>query len=192
MTEYFVHETSVVDPGAEIGEGTSVWHFVHVSGTAKIGRSCSLGQNVYVADSVLIGDNVKIQNNVAVYEGVTLEDGVFCGPSMVFTNVYNPRSYVSRKSEYRPTLVHEGASLGANCTIVCGVTIGRYAFVAAGAVVTSDVPDYALIAGVPGEQKGWMSEFGHRLNFDEQGVAICPESNEKYHLIDSKTVRKIS
>jgi UDP-2-acetamido-3-amino-2,3-dideoxy-glucuronate N-acetyltransferase len=159
-----IHETAIVDPGATIGEGTRVWHWVHICSGARIGGGCSLGQNVFVADGVVIGDNVKIQNNVSVYEGVTLEDDVFCGPSMVFTNVVNPRSAVPRRDEYRKTLVRTGATLGANCTIVCGVTIGRFAFVAAGAVVTKDVPDYALVAGVPARRIGWMSEAGERLD----------------------------
>lgn len=158
-----IHPTAIIDEGAEIGEGSRVWHWVHICGGAKIGKDCSFGQNVFVGNDVLIGNNVKIQNSVSVYDKVTLEDDVFCGPSMVFTNVYNPRSAISRKDEYRPTLVQQGATLGANCTIVCGVTIGRYAFVAAGAVITKDVPDFALMAGVPARQIGKMNEVGERV-----------------------------
>ncbi len=164
----FIHESSYVDAGARIGAGTRVWHFCHVLPGAVIGAGCSLGQNVVVMNGVTIGDNVKIQNNVSIYEGVTLEDDVFCGPSMVFTNVLNPRSHIVRKDEYRPTLVRRGASIGANATVVCGVTIGAYAFIGAGAVVTRDVPAYALITGVPGRRTGWMSAAGHRLVPDGQ------------------------
>lgn len=176
-----IHATAIVDPGAQIGAETRVWHWVHVSRGAVIGDSCSLGQNVYVGNDVRIGRNVKIQNNVSVYDGVTLEDDVFCGPSMVFTNVYNPRSAVSRKSEYRRTLIRCGATLGANCTVVCGVTIGRHAFVGAGAVVNRDVPDFALMLGVPARQSGWMSRHGERLEF-VGSVATCPATGEKYML----------
>jgi UDP-2-acetamido-3-amino-2,3-dideoxy-glucuronate N-acetyltransferase len=181
-----IHPSAIVDEGAQIGEGTRVWHWVHVSAGARIGRNCSLGQNVFVANRVVIGDNVKIQNNVSVYDEVTLEDGVFCGPSMVFTNVYNPRSEISRKSDYRKTLVKRGATLGANCTIVCGITIGEYAFVGAGAVVNRDVPDYALMLGVPARQAGWMSRYGERLDLPlkGQGTATCPHTGEKYRLKD--------
>lgn len=157
---YIIHDTAIVDQGAQIGKNTRVWHWTHICSGAKIGESCSLGQNVFVGNNVVIGNNVKIQNNVSVYDNVTLEDDVFCGPSMVFTNVYNPRSAIPRKSEYRDTLVKRGATLGANCTIVCGVTIGKYAFIGAGAVVTKDVPDYALVVGVPAKQIGWMNEEG--------------------------------
>ncbi|MBL0940817.1 MAG: N-acetyltransferase [Gemmatimonadaceae bacterium] len=167
-----VHESAYVDDGAMIGAGTRIWHFCHVNGGAVIGARCSLGQNVVVMNSVTIGDNAKIQNNVSLYEGVELEDDVFCGPSMVFTNVHNPRSAVSRKHEYRRTLVRHGASIGANATIVCGVTLGRYAFIGAGAVITRDVPDYALMAGVPARRIGWMSEAGHRME------AVGPEAGE--------------
>jgi UDP-2-acetamido-3-amino-2,3-dideoxy-glucuronate N-acetyltransferase len=179
-----VHPSAIVDEGAEIGEGTAVWHFVHVSKGAKIGAKCSLGQNVFVADKVVIGNNCKLQNNVSVYDNVTIEDDVFCGPSMVFTNVFNPRSHVPRKHEYRDTLVRQGATLGANCTIVCGVTIGRYAFVGAGAVVNHDVPDYALVVGVPAVQKGWMSRNGLKLDLPVKGngEAICPETKQLYRL----------
>lgn len=179
-----VHETAIVDPGAKIGDGTRIWHWVHICGGAEIGEACSLGQNVYVGNRVRIGNNVKIQNNVSVYDNVTLEDDVFCGPSMVFTNVYNPRSAVSRKDEYRDTLVKQGATLGANCTIVCGVTLGRYSFIAAGAVVNRNVADYALMAGVPARQIGWMSEYGERLDLPREGKAetVCPHSGETYRL----------
>lgn len=163
MAKFFQHETAIVDNGAVIGDDCRIWHWVHICGGAKIGRACSLGQNVFVGNDVLIGNNVKIQNNVSVYDSVTLEDDVFCGPSMVFTNVYNPRAAIERKDEYRQTLIKQGATLGANCTIVCGVTIGRYAFIGAGCVVTKDVPDYALVVGVPGKQIGWMNELGERV-----------------------------
>jgi len=181
---YTVHSTAIVDAGAKIGDGTRVWHWVHVCGGARIGARCSLGQNVFVGNRVSIGDNVKIQNNVSVYDNVTLEDDVFCGPSMVFTNVYNPRSAVSRKDAYRDTLVRQGATLGANCTIVCGVTVGRYAFVGAGSVVNRDVPDFALMVGVPARQVGWMSRFGERLELPLSGnaEATCPHSGDRYVL----------
>ena len=181
-----IHPSAIVDEGAQIGEGTRVWHWVHISAGARIGRNCNLGQNVFVANRVLIGDNVKIQNNVSVYDEVTLEDGVFCGPSMVFTNVYNPRSEVSRKEEYRRTLVRRGATLGANCTIVCGITIGQYAFIGAGAVVNRDVPDFALMLGVPARQAGWMSRYGERLKLPlrGEGRATCPRTGERYRLKD--------
>jgi UDP-2-acetamido-3-amino-2,3-dideoxy-glucuronate N-acetyltransferase len=179
-----VHPSAIVDAGAQIGDGTRVWHFVHVSAGARIGSGCSLGQGVYVGNDVTIGDNVKIQNNVSVYDAVTLEDDVFCGPSMVFTNVLNPRSAVVRKHEYRRTLVRRGATLGANCTIVCGTTVGRHAFVGAGAVVTHDVPDFALVAGVPARQTGWMSRHGERLALPlaGDGEAACPATGEPYVL----------
>ncbi|RST56108.1 acyltransferase [Variovorax sp. MHTC-1] len=178
-----VHETAIIDPGARIGEGTHVWHWVHVCAGATIGEHCSLGQNVYVGNDVRIGNNVKVQNNVSVYDAVTLEDDVFCGPSMVFTNVYNPRSMVSRKNEYRRTLVHQGATLGANSTIVCGVTVGRYAFVGAGAVIIRDVPDFALMLGVPARLAGWMSRHGERLHFVGEH-ATCSATGEEYVLRD--------
>ena len=183
-----VHPSAIVDAGAQIGDGTRVWHFVHVSSGARIGSDCSLGQGVYIGNDVAIGDNVKIQNNVSVYDEVTLEDNVFCGPSMVFTNVLNPRSAVSRKSEYRDTLVRRGATLGANCTIVCGVTIGEYAFIGAGAVVTRDVPDYALVVGVPGRHVGWMSQFGEQLALplSGDGEAVCPHTGTRYRLLDGR------
>ncbi len=181
---YQAHETAIVDQGAKIGAGTHIWHWVHVSSGAHIGERCSLGQNVFVGNKVVIGNNVKIQNNVSVYDNVTIEDDVFCGPSMVFTNVYNPRSAVSRKDEYRDTLVKQGATLGANCTIVCGVIIGEYAFVAAGAVVNRDVPAYALMVGVPARQIGWMSRFGERLSFkgnpDGSAFAKCGKTSDVY------------
>ena len=176
-----IHETAIVDAGSRIGDGTRVWHWVHVCAGATIGDNCSLGQNVYVGNNVLIGNNVKIQNNVSIYDAVTLEDDVFCGPSMVFTNVYNPRSAVSRKEEFRPTLVRQGATLGANCTIVCGITVGRHAFVGAGAVVNRDVPDFALMLGVPARMAGWMSRHGERLEFAGE-QATCPATGEKYML----------
>lgn len=180
-----IHPTAIVDDGAQIGEGTRVWHWVHVCGQARIGKGCSLGQNVFVGNNVIIGDNVKIQNNVSVYDNVTLESDVFCGPSMVFTNVYNPRSAVSRKNEYRNTLVKRGATLGANSTIVCGSTIGEYAFVGAGAVINRDVPAYALMVGVPARQIGWMSRHGARLSLPLNGnaEAQCPETGEIYRLV---------
>lgn len=181
-----IHPTAIVDPGAQIGDGSRVWHWVHISGGAKIGRDCSFGQNVYVGNRVVIGNNCKIQNNVSIYDNVTLEDDVFCGPSMVFTNVYNPRSAVSRKHEYRNTVVKRGVTLGANCTIVCGTTLGEYAFVAAGAVINRDVKPYALTAGVPARQVGWMSRFGERLNLPLVGNAetLCPHTGLKYVLRD--------
>jgi UDP-2-acetamido-3-amino-2,3-dideoxy-glucuronate N-acetyltransferase len=179
-----IHPSAIVDEGAVLGDGCRVWHFVHISAGARIGERCSFGQNVYVGNDVRIGDNVKIQNNVSVYDAVTLEDDVFCGPSMVFTNVYNPRSAVIRKHEYRPTLVRKGATLGANCTVVCGVTVGRHAFVGAGALVNRDVPDFALMLGVPARQSGWMSRQGVRLSLPLTGdaTAICPASGERYIL----------
>jgi UDP-2-acetamido-3-amino-2,3-dideoxy-glucuronate N-acetyltransferase len=179
-----IHPSAIVDAGAELGDGCSVWHFVHISAGARIGRGCSFGQNVYIGNDVRIGDNVKIQNNVSVYDAVTLEDDVFCGPSMVFTNVYNPRSAVTRKHEYRRTLVRRGATLGANCTIVCGVTVGAHAFVGAGAVVNRDVPDFALVLGVPARHAGWISRYGDRLELPltGEGEARCPHTGEHYAL----------
>ena len=181
---YFKHDTAIVDDGAEIGDGSRVWHFVHVCGGARIGRRVSLGQNVFVGNKVTIGDNCKIQNNVSVYDNVFMEEGVFCGPSMVFTNVYNPRSLIERKDEYRDTIVLKGATLGANCTIVCGVKIGKYAFVGAGAVVNRDVPDFALMVGVPARQIGWMSKTGEQLDLPltGQAEAVCPHSGARYVL----------
>ncbi len=186
---YFAHPSSYIDEGAQIGEGTKIWHFCHIMPRAVIGKDCSLGQNVFVANGVQIGNNVKIQNNVSLYEGVTCEDDVFLGPSMVLTNVINPRSAVNRKDEYMPTLIRKGASVGANATIICGCTIGRYAFIAAGAVITKDVPDYALMAGVPAKQMGWMSEHGERLSFDKQGRAVCPYAKAVYWLEGGEVVR---
>ena len=187
--QYTAHGSAIIDNGATIGKGSKIWHFSHVCGGAVIGQCCSLGQNVFISNDVVIGNNVKIQNNVSVYDGVTLEDDVFCGPSMVFTNVYNPRSHIVRKSEYRKTLVKKGATIGANATIVCGVTIGEFAFIGAGAVVTKNVPAYALIVGNPAKQIGWMSEFGHRLIFDENGKATCEESGQMYELKDGAVKR---
>lgn len=179
---YWKHDSAIVDDGAQLGAGTKVWHFAHVSPGARIGERCSLGQGVYVGNDVSIGDNVRIQNNVSVYDAVTLENDVFCGPSMVFTNVYNPRAAVARKNEYRRTLVKQGATLGANCTIVCGTTLGRYAFVGAGAVVQKDVPDFALVVGVPARRIGWMSRHGERLIFDAEGRATCPHTGDVYQV----------
>jgi len=181
-----IHATAIVDDGAVLGADCRVWHWVHISAGARIGAGCSFGQNVYVGNDVRIGDNVKIQNNVSVYDDVTLEDDVFCGPSMVFTNVYNPRSAISRKAEYRKTLVRRGATLGANCTIVCGVTVGAHAFIAAGAVVNRDVPDHALMMGVPARHKGWMSRYGEQLDLplEGSGKAVCPHTGEHYVLRD--------
>lgn len=181
-TPYFAHATAVVDPDCEIGEGTKIWHFSHIMSHCKIGKNCNIGQNVVVSPEVVLGNMVKVQNNVSIYTGVICEDEVFLGPSMVFTNVTNPRSAVNRKGSYERTLVKKGASIGANATIVCGHTIGRFAFIGAGTVVTKDVPDYALVVGNPGRQMGWMSEYGHRLSFDKQGHAVCPESGEQYEL----------
>jgi UDP-2-acetamido-3-amino-2,3-dideoxy-glucuronate N-acetyltransferase len=179
-----IHPSAIVDEGAQLGDGCRVWHFVHISAGARIGENCSFGQNVYVGNDVVIGSNVKIQNNVSVYDAVTLQDDVFCGPSMVFTNVHNPRSAVARKDEYRRTVVKRGATLGANCTVVCGATVGEHAFVGAGAVVTRDVPDFALVAGVPARQVGWMSRHGERLALPLQGTgeARCPHTGEMYRL----------
>ena len=180
----WVHDSAIVDEGAELGDGTRVWHWAHVCGGARIGVNCSLGQNVFVGNAVVIGNNVKIQNSVSVYDNVSLEDDVFCGPSMVFTNVINPRSAVIRKDEYRDTIVRRGASLGANCTIICGVTIGEFSFVGAGAVVTASVPDYALVVGVPARQIGWMSQYGEQLDLPLSGnaEALCPHTNAAYRL----------
>jgi UDP-2-acetamido-3-amino-2,3-dideoxy-glucuronate N-acetyltransferase len=181
-----IHSSAIVDPGAVLGAGTRVWHFAHVCGGARVGPGCSLGQNVFIGSDAVIGARVKIQNNVSVYDAVTIEDDVFCGPSMVFTNVYNPRAAVVRKGEYRPTHIKRGATLGANCTIVCGVTVGQYAFVAAGAVVKQDVPDFALVAGVPARQIGWMSRHGERLDLPRRGMgaAECPHTGDLYTVLD--------
>lgn len=187
-----IHPTAIVDDGAQIGEGSRVWHFAHVCGGARIGAGVSLGQNVFVGNRVAIGDRCKVQNNVSVYDNVTLEEGVFCGPSMVFTNVHNPRALIERKSEYRTTLIRRGATLGANCTIVCGVTVGEFAFVGAGAVVTRDVPPFALMVGVPAKQAGWMSAFGERLDLPDQGngECICPHTGDVYRLQDGQVTRR--
>jgi UDP-2-acetamido-3-amino-2,3-dideoxy-glucuronate N-acetyltransferase len=181
---YSAHETAVVDPGCEIGAGTKIWHFSHIMPGCKIGERCNIGQNVVVSPDVVLGNNVKIQNNVSIYTGVECEDDVFLGPSCVFTNVINPRSAVARKDEYRKTIVKKGASIGANATIVCGHNIGAYAFIGAGAVVTKEVPDYALVVGNPARHMGWMSRNGHKLAFDADGFATCPETNERYQIKD--------
>ena len=184
MTLYQAHPTAVIDEGCEIGEGTKIWHFSHVMPHCKIGKNCNLGQNVVVSPGVVLGNNVKVQNNVSIYTGVQCEDDVFLGPSMVFTNVINPRSAVNRKNQYAKTIVKKGATIGANATIVCGIELGRFAFVGAGSVVTKSVPDYALVMGNPARQTGWMSEYGHKLIFNKDGVAICEESNDTYRLQD--------
>lgn len=188
---HYQHPSSIVDDGAQIGEGSRIWHFVHVCGGARIGAGVSLGQNVFVGNKVVIGDRCKVQNNVSVYDNVTLEEGVFCGPSMVFTNVYNPRGLIERKDQYRDTLVKRGATLGANCTIVCGVTIGAYAFVGAGAVVNKDVSDFALVVGVPGRQRGWMSAYGEQLDLPLSGEAsaTCAHTGDIYTLSGSVVTR---
>jgi UDP-2-acetamido-3-amino-2,3-dideoxy-glucuronate N-acetyltransferase len=188
---YFAHETAIIDEGCKIGEGTKIWHFSHIMPNCSIGTKCNIGQNVVVSPQVALGNNVKVQNNVSIYTGVICEDDVFLGPSMVFTNVINPRSAVIRRDQYVKTIVKKGASIGANATIVCGNNIGEYAFIGAGAVVTKEVLPYALVVGNPSKQVGWMSEFGHRLNFDKTGFATCPESNEKYQLVNNK-VQKIA
>lgn len=189
---YYQHPSAIVDDGAQIGEGSRIWHFVHVCGGARIGTGVSLGQNVFVGNKVVIGDRCKVQNNVSVYDNVTLQEGVFCGPSMVFTNVYNPRGLIERKDQYRDTLVKRGATLGANCTIVCGVTIGAYAFVGAGAVVNKDVPDFALVVGVPGRQRGWMSAYGEQLDMplSGEGSVTCAYTGDLYTLSGSMLTRK--
>ena len=182
--EYFAHESSYIDEGCTIGKGTKIWHFSHIMSGCKLGERCNIGQNVVISPDVILGNNVKVQNNVSIYTGVECEDDVFLGPSMVFTNVINPRSAVNRKDQYLKTIVGKGASIGANATIVCGHNIGKYAFIGAGAVVTKHVSDYALVVGNPARQKGWMSEYGHKLVFDKEGHAICPESNDEYLLKD--------
>ncbi len=188
--EYFAHETAVIDEGCEIGNGTKIWHFSHLMSGCKLGENCNLGQNVVVSPEVVLGKNVKVQNNVSIYTGVTCEDDVFLGPSMVFTNVINPRSNVNRRGQYTETIVRQGVSIGANATIVCGHNIGRFAFIGAGAVVTKEVPAYALVVGNPARQIGWMSEYGHRLEFDENNMAECPESQERY-MLEAGKVRKL-
>jgi len=187
--DFFAHETAVIDPGCKIGKGTKIWHFTHIMTGCEIGENCNIGQNVVVSPEVILGRNVKIQNNVSIYTGVTCEEDVFLGPSMVFTNITNPRSAVIRKDHYARTHVGKGASIGANATIVCGHDIGEFAFIGAGAVVTKDVPAYALVVGNPGKHVGWMSEFGHRLDFNEEGIAVCPESKEKYLLKEGKVTK---
>lgn len=188
---YFAHETAVIDEGCQIGESTKIWHFSHIMPNCVIGQNCNIGQNVVVSPDVILGNNVKVQNNVSIYTGVICEDDVFLGPSMVFTNVINPRSAVNRKSEYLKTVVKKGASIGANATIVCGHDIGEFAFIGAGAVITKNIPAYSLWVGNPAKQIGWMSEYGHRLYFNEDGIAECLESNEKYQLIDKNKVIKL-
>jgi len=189
MKDYFAHETAVIDEGVEIGEGTKIWHFSHIMTGCRIGRNCNLGQNVVVSPQVVLGNNVKVQNNVSIYTGVICEDDVFLGPSMVFTNVINPRSAVVRRDKYVQTLVERGATIGANATIVCGNLIGKFSFIGAGAVVTREVKPYALVLGNPSRQVGWMSEYGHRLEFNQEGLAKCPESGEQYRLKDDKVTK---
>ena len=188
MSNYFSHNTAIIDEGCEIGEGTKIWHFSHIMPNCKIGKRCNLGQNVVVSPGVILGENVKVQNNVSIYTGVICEDDVFLGPSMVFTNVINPRSAIIRKEEYKQTLVKKGASIGANATVICGNTIGDFALIGAGAVITKDVPAYALVVGNPAKQIGWVSEYGHRLTF-ENNEATCPESGEKYKLENNAVIK---
>lgn len=192
MNNYFAHETAVVDEGCTIGEGTKIWHFSHIMSGCVLGEKCNIGQNVVVSPKVVLGKNVKVQNNVSIYEGVTCDDDVFLGPSMVFTNVINPRSAVNRKNEYLKTHVGKGASIGANATIVCGHNIGEYAFIGAGAVVTKEVPSYALVVGNPAKQIGWMSEFGHRLEFSNNDIAICEESGDQYKIENNKVTKLLT
>ena len=187
--DYFSHETAVIDEGCKIGAGTKIWHFSHIMSGCEIGEKCNIGQNVVVSPGVKLGNNVKVQNNVSIYTGVICEDDVFLGPSMVFTNIRNPRSAIIRKDQYTTTLVKRGASIGANATIVCGITIGEFAFIGAGTVVVKNVPDYGLVIGNPGRHVGWMSEFGHRLEFNADGVAVCPESGEKYKLFEGNVTK---
>jgi len=189
MANYYSHETAIIDEGCIIGEGVKIWHFSHVMPNCIIGDKCNIGQNVVISPEVVLGKNVKIQNNVSIYTGVICEDDVFLGPSMVFTNVINPRSAVNRKNEYAKTIVKKGSSIGANATIVCGHDIGEYAFIGAGAVVTKTIPAYALVVGNPAKQIGWVSEYGHRLNFNDEGIAICPESNQEYQISDERVER---
>ena len=188
--DYFAHESAVIDSNCNIGKGTKIWHFSHIMSGAIIGRDCNIGQNVVISPEVVLGDRCKVQNNVSIYTGVTCEDEVFLGPSMVFTNIVNPRSAIVRKDQYAKTIVRKGASIGANATIVCGFEIGEYAFIGAGAVVTKEVLPYALVVGNPARQMGWMSEYGHRLEFNENGIAVCPESKDRYELKNNK-VRKL-
>ena len=187
--DFFAHETAVIDDGCAIGNGTKIWHFSHIMPDCILGEKCNIGQNVVVSPRVTLGNNVKVQNNVSIYTGVVCEDDVFLGPSMVFTNVINPRSAINRRNEYASTVVKQGASIGANATIVCGNDIGKYAFIGAGAVVTKNVPDYALLVGNPAKQIGWVGEYGHRLEFNERGKAICPESEQEYQLVDNEVTR---
>jgi UDP-2-acetamido-3-amino-2,3-dideoxy-glucuronate N-acetyltransferase len=189
MEKYFAHETAVIDDGCNIGTGTKIWHFSHIMKDCVIGQNCNIGQNVVVSPQVVLGANVKVQNNVSIYTGVICEDDVFLGPSMVFTNVTNPRSAVVRRGQYEKTLVRKGASIGANATIVCSNEIGEYAFIGAGTVITKPVPAFALMVGNPGRQMGWMSRFGHRLEFDADGIAVCPESGEKYRLLNNQVTK---
>lgn len=188
---FYTHESAIIDPGCNIGKGTKIWHFTHIMTGCQIGEQCNIGQNVVVSPEVVLGNNVKVQNNVSIYTGVICEDDVFLGPSMVFTNVTNPRSSVNRRGQYETTRVKKGATIGANATIICGITLGEYCFIGAGAVVTRDVPPYALVLGNPARQSGWMSEHGHKLVFNEKGIATCPESNEKYSLTEG-SVKKIT
>lgn len=187
--DFKAHETAVIDEGCIIGKGTSIWHFSHIMSGCRIGENCNLGQNVVVSPDVVLGNNVKVQNNVSIYTGVICEDDVFLGPSMVFTNVTNPRSAVNRRGQYAATLVKKGATIGANATVVCGHNIGEYALIGAGSVITKDIPPYALVVGNPSRQIGWVSEYGHRLNFNNEGIALCPESNQKYKLSDGRVSR---
>jgi UDP-2-acetamido-3-amino-2,3-dideoxy-glucuronate N-acetyltransferase len=189
VKDYFAHETAVIDEGCKIGSGTKIWHFSHIMTGSEIGENCNIGQNVVVSPGVKLGRNVKVQNNVSIYTGVICEDNVFLGPSMVFTNIVNPRSAIIRKDSYVTTIVEKGASIGANSTIICGNRIGAYSFIGAGAVVTKDVKPYALVVGNPAKQTGWMSEYGHKLNFDEKGYAVCPESREKYRLDNGYVIK---
>ncbi|MBE9468784.1 MAG: N-acetyltransferase [Bacteroidetes bacterium] len=189
MENYFSHQTAVIDEGCKIGKGTKIWHFSHIMKDAKIGLSCNIGQNVVVSDNVILGNNVKVQNNVSVYTGVICEDDVFLGPSMVFTNVLNPRSFINRKSEFKPTIVKKGATIGANATIVCGITIGEYALIGAGTVVTKDIKPFSLVVGNPAKQIGWVSENGDKLFFSCEGIAICSETNQKYQFVDNEVVK---
>jgi UDP-2-acetamido-3-amino-2,3-dideoxy-glucuronate N-acetyltransferase len=186
---YYHHETAVIDPGCDIGEGTKIWHFSHIMAGARIGKNCNLGQNVVISPGVILGHNVKVQNNVSIYTGVICEDDVFLGPSMVFTNIVNPRSAIVRKDQYVKTLVRKGATIGANATIVCGIEIGAFSFIGAGAVVTKSVAPYALVVGNPARHSGWMSEFGHRLHFDENKRAVCPESKDTYELVSGAVIK---
>jgi UDP-2-acetamido-3-amino-2,3-dideoxy-glucuronate N-acetyltransferase len=190
MKEYFAHESAIIDEGCAIGKGTKIWHFSHIMTDCQIGENCNIGQNVVVSPNVKLGNNVKVQNNVSIYTGVVCEDDVFLGPSMVFTNVINPRSAINRRGRYISTLVKRGVTIGANSTIVCGITLGEYCFIGAGAVVTKNVKPYALVVGNPAHHSGWMSEFGHKLNFNEKGIAICPESQQKY-LLENEDLRRI-